>query len=192
MIGLLAVAAVSLGFKRTATPRVSVPSQLGWDIEIAQTAVDSVTLGVGRCCDTRQMMWAQIVITVLTVAAFVLSAVGLLGARRHAKAGVARMEDERVLRSRERARQDAACEQATREPDKARVAELRRAADSEYVAAHTTVGLEPWTLTSMDVGREFLAERIIRELDTSTRGDVVLVGIGLLCGLAAGIWDVWL
>ena len=37
-----------------------------------------------------------------------------------------------------------------------------------------------------------LAERIIHELDQGSRIDVVLVGLGLLCGLAASIWGTWL
>lgn len=139
------------------------------------------------------MVSAQIAITVLTVAAFVLSAVGLMGARRHAQGGVLRMEQERSLR------------QAFREELKVRHAETQkkmpdvesfnaasRAASVAWLDAHSEAGIEPWTNRSVSEGREFLAERIIRELDTSTRGDVILVGLGLLCGLTAGIWDIWL
>jgi len=61
-----------------------------------------------------------------------------------------------------------------------------------WVDGHKALGLEPWTRDSMDTGREFLAEGIIRGLEGSSRGDVLLVGIGLVCGLAASIWGTWL
>ncbi|MDJ0379078.1 hypothetical protein [Cryobacterium sp. PH31-L1] len=44
----------------------------------------------------------------------------------------------------------------------------------------------------MNDGREFLAERIVRELNAATKADVALVALGLFCGLAAIIWGTWL
>lgn len=138
------------------------------------------------------MVPAQIAITILTVAAFGLSAIGLMGARRHAQLGVARMESERALRK--SFQNDLHAQQAVAqdEPDREKAQAIRDGANAAWVDAHVRAGLEPWSFTAVNDGREFLAERIIQELDTWSRADVWLVGIGLLCGLTAGIWDIWL
>lgn len=124
-------------------------------------------------------MLQNIMITVLTVAAFVLSTIGLLGARQHAAMGIARMERERTLRDRIRAEAKADEALGGMRPD-------------EWQNRHAAVGLEPVTYETINQGREFLAERIVRELDRTTKSDVVLIGLGLLCGLVASVWSIWI
>lgn len=102
------------------------------------------------------------------------------------------MEQERALREEFREDLRVRHAEAQKVPDVEGRNAASRAASASWLDAHNDAGIEPWTNRSVSEGREFLAERIIRELDTSTRGDVILVGVGLLCGLTAGIWDIWL
>lgn len=130
--------------------------------------------------------WPRICITALTVAAFALSAIGLLLIRRDAAAAVGRMENERALRD------EFAAELHVITHDENASGESIVTAAELWKKRHEEAGLEPHSSQSVNDGREFLAERIIRELDQGSRVDVVLVGLGLLCGLAASIWGTWL
>jgi ethanolamine ammonia-lyase small subunit len=53
-------------------------------------------------------------------------------------------------------------------------------------------GLDLQTIELAEQGREPLAEKLVEEFHGGSRVDVVLVGAGLLCGLAASIWGTWL
>jgi hypothetical protein len=128
---------------------------------------------------------ANVCITVLTIAAFVLSATGLLFVRRDAAAAVARMDNDRTVRERLRV-------QLRRDLDAAVTDEDREAALQRWRDDHAAADVEPHTYQTVETGREVLAERIIRELSAGSRTDLVLVGLGLLCGLAAGLWSIWL
>ena len=130
--------------------------------------------------------WPRIVITLLTVAAFVLSAAGLWRARSGARDGVKAMNEERRLRDELLTEMQA----TTRSEDASH--EAKAAANAIWHAKHEAAGLEAHDARAVRDGREFLAERIIHELDQGSRLDVVLVGLGLLCGLAASIWGTWL
>lgn len=130
--------------------------------------------------------WPRIAITVLTVAAFALSTAGLLLIRRDAARGVSRMEAERLARNTFSNELQAVTHSESTTP------EQREAARVLWVKRHEEIGIEPHTYQHVNEGRELLAERIIRELDQGSRVDVVLVGLGLLCGLAASIWGTWL
>ncbi|PZE73439.1 hypothetical protein [Curtobacterium sp. MCBD17_019] len=134
--------------------------------------------------DTGQA-WANALITLLTVAAFILSSLGLYLVHRDAAAAVQRMEHDRDLRNRLRDEYHHALA-AANSP------RAREAASVHWRSAHEEAGLEPYTRDSIGEGREYLAERIIRELSAGSRLDFVLVGIGLLCGLAASVWSIWL
>jgi hypothetical protein len=130
--------------------------------------------------------WPRIWITVLTVAAFALSATGLLLLRRDAARSVSRMDGERV------ARDTFTDELRAVTQNDASTQDQREEAHALWVRQHEEIGIKPLTYGNLEQGREPLAERIIRELDQGSRVDVVLVGAGLLCGLAASIWGTWL
>lgn len=130
--------------------------------------------------------WPRICITALTVAAFALSAAGLLLIRRDAARGVSRMEAERVARTM------FSNEHRAVTHDDSSTQEQREAAHALWMKRHEEIGIEPHTYRHIEEGREVLAERIIHELDQGSRVDVALVGLGLLCGLAASIWGTWL
>ncbi|TAJ48863.1 MAG: hypothetical protein EPO52_05695 [Herbiconiux sp.] len=134
----------------------------------------------------------QIVVTVLTVAAFVLSAIGLWGARRGARKAAMQMDVERQQRADIRAEYARLGALAKNETGKDRKAELEAEQAQYWMKAHAAKGLEAWSYTMIETGRELLAERMIRGLDSSSRVDVILLGIGLVCGLTAGIWGTWL
>lgn len=128
---------------------------------------------------------ANACITALTLAAFVLSAAGLLLIRRDAAAAVTRMENDRSVRERLRVqlKDDLAAAGTQEEAD---------AAHQRWRVDHAAAGVEPHTYAIVESGREVLAERIIRELSAGSRTDLVLVGLGLLCGVAASVWSIWL
>lgn len=128
---------------------------------------------------------ADICITALTVAAFVLSAAGLLHVRSSAAAGMARMENDRSVRDTLRAQYLTEHAAASAQPE-------REAALQRWYDRHDAAGVEPHTRQTLEDGREVLAERSVRELNTGSRADLVLVGLGLLCGLAASVWSIWL
>lgn len=131
------------------------------------------------------LLTAKVGITVLTIAAFGLSAAGLWLIRRDAERGVQRMESERQVREQFSAELFAATPVDVSQAD-------RDVANARWRKQHEDAGLEPHSWKSVDAGREFLAERIIRELGQGTRVDFWLVGFGLLCGLAASLWSTWL
>jgi len=130
--------------------------------------------------------WPRIAITLLTVAAFVLSATGLLLIRRDTARGVKRMDADRAART----QFSAELHEVTHDPESTH--EEQAIALTRWRQQHAEAGIEAHTYKTLEEGREVLAERIIRELEQGSRVDVVLVGLGLLCGLAASIWGTWL
>jgi len=130
--------------------------------------------------------WPRIWITLLTVAAFALSAIGLLLIRGDAARGVSRMVGERG------ARRTFTSELRAVTRDEASTQDQREKAHALWLRRHEEIGIKPHTYDNVEQGREPLAERIIHELDQGSRIDVVLVGAGLLCGLAASLWSTWL
>lgn len=134
------------------------------------------------------MLTVQIGVTLLSVAAVLFSAVGVLRLRRGAVSAQRRMDGERALRNeirdRLRLRQKAAPEGTAGNED-------LQMAMVAWRAEHEAADIEPFTWQSVNDGREFLAERIILELARNSRSGTVLVGIGLACGLAASIWGTW-
>ena len=132
------------------------------------------------------MDWSRSCITLLTVAAFGLSAAGLLLVRNSAAAAVQRTRRDREVRDRLLLEMEKVTEVPSQDT------QLYRDAVDRWEAAHHELGLTPHTRDSVKRGYEPLAEMIIHELDQGSRVDVVLVGLGLLCGLAASIWSTWL
>ena len=123
----------------------------------------------------------KVIVTVLTVGGFVLTLLGAWRLLRGSQEGVRRMEEERATRDRLRNVLRAAPEGTTGGPNPL----------EEWREGHRLAGLEPFDYRAVNDGREFLAERIIRELETSSRGDVALVVSGVLLGLAASLIDIW-
>jgi hypothetical protein len=129
--------------------------------------------------------WPRICITLLTVAAFVLSAVGVGRIRKDASQAVGRMERERRLRDRF-STQLRLVKHGDSSPEEI------QAATQRWRDQHAAAGLEPHSYKTINDGREPLAERIIVELHAGSRIDFWLVVAGISCGLAASIWSTWL
>jgi len=139
------------------------------------------------------MLTAQIVITILTVAAFGFSAAGVLRARSHARGSVGAHERDKTIRAQLTKRMEIAYDAATAEPDPARQQQMRTAALDRWHAEHREHGLVPRTRDNADVGTEELAEKMLRgTLESSSGWDIALIALGLLCGLAASLWGTWL
>ena len=132
------------------------------------------------------MDWPRIWITLLTVAAFGLSAAGLLLVRNSAAAAVQRTRHDREVRDRLLLEMETVTEVPNQD------LQLYKDAVDRYEAAHRELGLTPHARDSVKRGYEPLAEMIIYELDQGSRVNVLLVGLGLLCGLTASIWSTWL
>jgi len=128
--------------------------------------------------------WPRVTITLLTLAAFGLSSTGLVLIRRDAGRAVVRLQREQRLRS-----QYSAELHAVTSREDVTLAESD-AALQRWQRQHETAGIHVPTWNT--VGEEPLAERIIVELREGSRLDFWLVGLGLLCGLAASIWGTWL
>jgi len=128
--------------------------------------------------------WPRVAITVLTLAAFGLSTAGLVLIRRDAGRAVVRLERERHLRSHYSAELHAVTSRDDVTPEE------REAAGLRWRQQHDAAGM--YVTTWNTIGEEPLAERIIVELREGSRLDFWLVGLGLLCGLAASIWGTWL
>lgn len=129
--------------------------------------------------------WPRICITVLTVAAFGLSAAGLV------HVWFASRRSQAQMRAEVEAKQeiwDEMAEVLSVETD----SELRQAAFALREERYQQAGLELQTIELAEQGREPLAEKLVEEFHGGSRVDVVLVGLGLLCGLAASIWGTWL
>jgi len=130
------------------------------------------------------MDWPRIWITLLTLAAFGLSGTGLALIRRDANRGVVRLQREQRLREQYSADLRAVTTRSgvtQRERDEA---------NARWQQQHELAGIRLTTRNT--VGEEPLAERIILELREGSRLDFWLVGAGLLCGLVASLWSVWL
>jgi hypothetical protein len=125
--------------------------------------------------------WLKVIVTALTIAGFALTLLGAWRLLSGARAGVRRMEGERATRDRLRRELKAAPEGTTGGTNPV----------EEWREGHRRAGLEPYDIAAVNDGREFLAERIIRELETSSRGDVALVVIGVVLGLTASLIDIW-
>lgn len=154
-------------------------------------APDHQLPAVGCSRHNRAMIWQQVSITMLTLAAFVLSGVGLLGSRRHALAAVRKMDEEQAVRSRLTAQLIDAQPVAAEERDQEMAQLLRSRANESRRTGHTAAGIKPRTRENADTGREFLAERMIRQVSSSTKTDSWSLGIGLVCGLTAANWSTW-
>jgi len=128
--------------------------------------------------------WPRVIITLLTLAAFGLSTTGLVLIRRDAGRAVVRLQREQRLRS-----QYSGELHAVTSREDVTLAESD-AALQRWRQQHEAAGI--YAATWNTVGEEPLAERIILELREGSRLDFWLVGLGLLCGLAASIWGTWL
>ena len=70
--------------------------------------------------------------------------------------------------------------------------DVRQAAFQRRENRYDEAGLELHTIGLAEQGREPLAEQLVEQFHGGSRVDVVLVGLGLLCGLVASIWGTWL
>lgn len=129
---------------------------------------------------------ARWVVATLTVAAFALSIWGAarlwIGARR----ATTRLERER------RARRWTLDELVAAQKEAGENQAELRAAMVKYQEDRAAAGLPEWTYDAVTRGEEPFAERIVEEMASSTRVDVTLVGAGLILGLAASLWGIWL
>ena len=117
------------------------------------------------------MDWSRSCITLLTVAAFGLSAAGLLLVRNSAAAAVQRTRHDREVRNRLLLEMEKVTEVPSQDT------QLYRDAVDRWEAAHHELWLTPHTRDSVKRGYEPLAEMIIDELDQGSRVDVILVGL---------------
>lgn len=131
------------------------------------------------------MDWPRVCITVLTVAAFALSAAGLLHVWLSSRRTQARMAAEIALKRKIWDELDSVLATSTDTAD-------REAAFLKRRDRHDEAGLELQTIELAEQGREPLAEKLVQQFHGGSRVDAVLVGLGLLCGLAASIWSTWL
>jgi len=131
------------------------------------------------------MDWPRVCITVLTVAAFALSAVGLLHVWLSSRRTQAEMAAEIALKQ-EIWNELAGVLSTSTDSGVRQAALLKR--EERYDRA----GLELQTIELIEQGREPLAEKLVKQFYGGSRVDAVLVGLGLLCGLAASIWGTWL
>jgi hypothetical protein len=132
---------------------------------------------------------SQVGITVLTILAFMFSGWGVLHVLLSARRTARRVRDDEVA--------NRTADDAYR--DALGIAGLIADADGQSAARKAAVDV--WYKDYADRGllapsiensaREPLAERLIDELADGSRADAILVGVGLLFGLAASLWATW-
>lgn len=137
--------------------------------------------------------WPRIAVSALTVLSFGLAAWGLFHAFLATTKAARRVERDRLIRHRLREERDAERAQiGAGDYTSAERLALQRAAEERWQAGHRTAGLDPWVAASVNFGSEPIAEQLVRELAKGTLADLRLAGAGLLLGLLAALWGVWL
>jgi hypothetical protein len=137
----------------------------------------------------------RVAITALTVTAFVLSAWGIIGAIVSTTTHARKVNAQRRLRSlytAELSRKTALAQRIRNGGDRERASRLQDAALETWRRRHREIGMEPWSYHHINTGRELLAESLLDELVSGTRRDALLVGFGLVAGLVASVWSIWL
>lgn len=147
-----------------------------------------------EAADVNQYPIQQVAVTTLTIIAVVLAGAGLLHALMSTLALVRETDAERRLRAAFRDEFEVTI--ATLAADKTMTATERSArqnkAHLDWRQRHVDAGIEAWDGNASKLGREFLAERLVRDLNESTRTDFTIAGIGLVLGVIASIWGTWL
>lgn len=132
---------------------------------------------------------AQIGVTVLTVAAFAFSGWGVLHVLLSAQRTARRLREDEIANQSADDELSAAQRAADTISDRDERERAKREAVRVWYQRYADRGLLAPSIEHS--AREPLAERLIGEIAVGSRGDAILVGIGLVLGLAASLWSTW-